>query len=81
MMLDLTDDVELKKAVYVQSVAIPTRATFREVGQPAGFPMLFSRLTAAPFPGRFPVASMSLPNIDPDEMDPQKDSPFLRIVD
>jgi hypothetical protein len=50
MMLALADSVELKTAVYVQSVATPTRATFRVEGQPAVDPMLVVRLTPAEFP-------------------------------
>lgn len=49
-----------KSAVYVQSVAIPIRATFLDVGQPWVEPMVEAKLTAAPLPPVVP--SICRPN-------------------
>ncbi len=50
MICDLMADVELNLAVYVQSVAMPIKATFLVVGQPAVDPFVEARFTPAPFP-------------------------------
>ena len=54
------DDVELNELVYVQSVAIPIRATFLVFGHPLVFPMVCIRLTPAPLP--LVVPSICLPD-------------------
>ena len=69
MTLARADAVELKTAVYVQSVATPTSATFRVEGQPAVDPILVVKLTPAEFPPVCP--SIWRPKIFRVDMDPQ----------
>jgi hypothetical protein len=63
------EDVELNVAVYVQSVATPTRATFLVFGQPTVLPIVEERLTPAPLPLVCP--SICLPSNDLVDKDPQ----------
>ena len=68
MMFARTEAVELNAAVYVQSVATPTNATFRVEGHPAELPMVVVRFTPAEFPPVCP--SICRPKIDRVDIEP-----------
>lgn len=72
MILVLTAVSFAKSAVYVQSVAIPIRATFLDVGHPWVEPMVEAKLTPAPLPPVVP--SICRPNKGLGETEAQMES-------